>query len=349
MTDASAKTEPETIAATAAQWVARRDAGLSAAAQHELDRWLAADPRHAAALRHYLQAWSVFDRPAGDGSAAAVVQAVQARRRRRHRRIIATATALGCLVLGGMVGRAWLFPPIDRTAGPVPTAIVHQPETRTLADGSVVELRPGAVIAVDFSGALRRVALQKGEAHFQVAKDAARPFVVSAGGVETRAVGTAFAVELGRGAVEVLVTEGRVAVSHSPEEKISTAAPRVLVDAGRRVLLTTTAGKSELPSPAEVTATELAERLAWRTARLEFTGTPLAEAVALMNRSGRNPAGRPKIQLVIDAASPGLAAEPVSGLFRADSAETFVRMLELSLGITTERRSENEIVLRKVK
>jgi transmembrane sensor len=56
------------------------------------------------------------------------------------------------------------------------------------------------------------VVLERGEAHFQVAKNPARPFVVVARGVEIRAVGTAFSVGLESTRVEVLVTEGQVAV-----------------------------------------------------------------------------------------------------------------------------------------
>ena len=56
---------------------------------------------------------------------------------------------------------------------------------------------------------------RSGEAYFTVAKNPGRPFVVAAGGVGVRAVGTAFNVRLDSDAVEVLVTEGRVQVSRS--------------------------------------------------------------------------------------------------------------------------------------
>lgn len=60
----------------------------------------------------------------------------------------------------------------------------------------------------------RRVALQRGEAHFEVHHDPARPFVVQAGGSSIEAVGTAFNVYLrDESKLEVLVTEGRVLIS----------------------------------------------------------------------------------------------------------------------------------------
>ncbi|MGH7956064.1 MAG: iron-containing alcohol dehydrogenase, partial [Opitutaceae bacterium] len=79
------------------------------------------------------------------------------------------------------------------------------------AYGSVVELNVDADILVDFSPVRRAVRLVRGEAHFTVATDAARPFVVSAGGVEVRAVGTGFAVHFAPQEIAVLVTEGQVA------------------------------------------------------------------------------------------------------------------------------------------
>src|SRR3546814_20539025 len=49
-----------------------------------------------------------------------------------------------------------------------------------------------------------------GEAWFQVAHDAHRPFVVDIGSVRVRAVGTAFSVRQNPEGVDILVTEGVV-------------------------------------------------------------------------------------------------------------------------------------------
>ena len=102
---------------------------------------------------------------------------------------------------------------------------------------------------------------------------------------------------------------------------------------------------SAAPAKAEVVAispNEMVDRLAWREPRVEFSDTPLAEAVAMMNRSAI--AGG-AWQIVIDPSAAALAHEPISGLFRADNTETFVRMLELSLPVEARRR-DRKIVLR---
>ncbi|MBI4626652.1 MAG: FecR domain-containing protein [Verrucomicrobia bacterium] len=54
--------------------------------------------------------------------------------------------------------------------------------------------------------------LARGKAHFTVAKNPSRPFVVSAGGGDVQAVGTVFNIRLRSEAIEVFVTEGKVQV-----------------------------------------------------------------------------------------------------------------------------------------
>ena len=342
----------EAIAAIAARWVARRDAGLTASEEGEFERWRAADVRHDAALRHFSAAWSVLDRPL---RADAVVGTLRRRsRRRRQRGAVIAVVAFGVLFAGVW---QWRADP-DRAVLPLaaPSGLVVAPEKRVLQDGTLVELKAGAEIAVAFTDTLRRVTLLKGEAHFQVAKNQHWPFAVDAGGVHVRAVGTAFSVQRDLAKVEVVVTEGRVAVEKpvaalpaaeaSPLVERSAPTPSQAIayaDAGQRVVLSV-AATTEPPAVVAVSAEEIAERLAWRAPRVEFSGTPLAEAVAMMNRSVGTESGR--LQLVIDPASASLAKEPISGLFRADNTETFVRMLELSLAVQVERRG-NHILLKK--
>jgi transmembrane sensor len=242
-------------------------------------------------------------------------------------------------------GFAWRYQtsvPRDELALGATRAVVLTPAMQTLPDGSVVELKFGAQIAADFSGEFRRVSLIQGEAHFEVAKDAKRPFIVSAGGVEFRAVGTAFSVQLGKEQVEMLVTEGRVAVSKVPEPTtLADPGPPsdpVVVEAGKRVVMELGAAT---PQVAEISTAELAEKLSWRAPRLEFTDTPLAEAVALMNQHA---AGRGLPRLVLeDEASAQL---PVSGMFRADNTAAFVRILEVNFGLKAIPEG-NTIALKK--
>lgn len=218
------------------------------------------------------------------------------------------------------------------------------PERQTLPDGSQVELKAGAEIAVDFSPDSRRVVLKKGEAHFQVMKSD-RPFVVAAGTVDFRAVGTAFAVQIGKTEVQLLVTEGQVAVETAavkpatgPQDAARRVSPPdVLATVGpsKRMVIGLGPGVPISP-PTAIPAVEMAERLAWRAPRLEFTDTPLAEAVALMNRYNRR-------QFVILEADAGKLQ--VSGIFRADRIDSFVQLLETNFSVIAES-SEATVGLR---
>ena len=339
--DADFKSDRE-IEDAAAAWLGRRDAGLSAVEEREIQRWLDANPRHAAALRNVEAAWSALAKPSESGFVAEFESQLQTVSRRRKRRQAAASAA----ILAGVLGLAfaiWKPLPVPPQAAES-NVVVRMPVQRKLPDGSVVDLKGDARIVVDFSSSVRRVSLTHGEAHFAVTKNPERPFIVMAGNVEVRAVGTAFSVQLGSTAVEVLVTDGRVAVDKPsgpfPQPMHTAPEPLATVDAGRRVIfeLEALTAVAEVQSVPEA---ELRERLAWRSVRLEFTRTTLPEAVALLNQHAPEPAAR----LVIDDAT--LATMRVNGVFRADNSEAFVVLLENAFGIEAER-SARTVKLRRI-
>jgi transmembrane sensor len=87
----------------------------------------------------------------------------------------------------------------------------------TLSDRSVIHMNPGSVLRIPNGfgrSAVRMVLLEKGEAFFEVTKDAKHPFIVSSKELNTKVLGTKFAVNATISAPEVSVSEGRVEVSH---------------------------------------------------------------------------------------------------------------------------------------
>src|SRR5262249_12215346 len=60
----------------------------------------------------------------------------------------------------------------------------------TLVDGSRISLDAASRLTVRYTEALRRLELERGQARFDVARDAARPFVVGARGRSVVATGT---------------------------------------------------------------------------------------------------------------------------------------------------------------
>jgi transmembrane sensor len=225
-------------------------------------------------------------------------------------------------------GVAHVSTPAAASTALAATAQVTRPATRTLSDGTVVELNADAEIAVAFTRAVRYVTLVRGTAHFQVAKDAAHPFVVRAGNVETRAVGTAFSVQHGARDVGVVVTEGRVRVTSHVETDTTLAAdslPHAFVDAGLRCVVEPDATPRVEPLP----AAQLAAELAWRIPQLEFSRAPLREVVALVNAHAAG--------VTYEITDPALGDIKLTGILRADNTEGFERLLETSFHLHLER------------
>ena len=323
------------IALAASGWIVRNNRGLTAAEQDEFSSWLAADPRHGEWWAKRRQAWSEFDvltewRPEHSSEPNPDLLAAPRRGRRNGLKWVFPVSL--ALAAGVAVALIVLRPAPAGKNVPVIAAAAGY-ESRALDDGTVVELNGGAQIDVQFTAAERRVRLVRGEAHFQVAKNPLRPFVVEAGGVAVRAVGTAFNVLLGSQAVDVLVTEGRVRVDPPAAAAAARVAPDV--SAGQRVVVSLSGGAA--PVVSTVSEEEIARRLAWQPRLLDFSATPLAEVAAEFNRRNRT-------QLVL--ADPALRAMPIVASFRSDNLDGFVRMLEISAGVSAERTGDT-VVLRR--
>lgn len=255
---------------------------------------------------------------------------------RRRRRTV----GIGVVALAAAVVVVLFRPPAAEPMGMdlvASAVVVRQPERQVLTDGSVVELRDQARISAEFSDTLRRLVLEAGEAHFQVAKNPDRPFVVEAGPVRVRAVGTAFTVRPDAAWVEVIVTEGRVAVGAEGSEADAAGNPApVQVDAGARATIDSRTGAIVVSPLAEE---QVAGELAWRVPRLEFSGTPLREVVAAFNEHN-------ELRLVLADRPTGDLR--LSGIIRADNVDALLALLESSHGIQADRR-DGIVTLRRAR
>lgn len=326
--------EPESAAAqrrsrAAAEWLARRDRGLTPAEQDAFLQWLAADPRHGEWFALHRRTVADFTaladwRPEHSGEPNPDLLAPARRRAPWY-----PWAALAAAVLLSAV--AWFWP---RPAAPASHA-GEEPRRRLLEDGSVVELNRGAQVTAVFSPTERRAVLERGEAFFAVEKDPRRPFVVRAGGVDVRAVGTAFSVRFAPAGVEVLVAEGRVAVV-PPAVPAGPAPAEALVDAGHRATVSATVGAA--PEIVPVAAAAIARALDWQPRMLDFASAPLAVVVAEFNR-------RNSVRFTL--ADPELAALPVVASIRSDNTEGLARFLAAAPGVFVERRGTAEIVVRR--
>jgi transmembrane sensor len=332
------------LRATAAQWTIRRDRGLSASESIEYELWLAADPRHAAAMQRSAAAWSLLDR-LPESTATPVIAAATRRRSFWRRSLVLTSLAAAAAVT--LVAFHFTSRPDPAPSASVATS--PAPRQLTLSDGTVVQLNIGAELVEHFTATERRVLLARGEAHFAVTKNPARPFVVRAGNVDVRAVGTAFNVNLQSAAIDVLVTEGIVEVQRpaasasSPSASATSVArePIPLLTPGQRAVVSL-APVSPATSVVVTTATddEIARTLAWQAPLLRLGGQTLAELVVeFERRSGRR----------VLLADPSLASLRVGGRFRADDLEGFTHLLATTLDLEVDRAAADTLVLRKKK
>ena len=344
------KTNPSNAAIedAAIAWLTERDDGFSPAREREFAQWLRTDPRHAATVARLEQTLGLlgelpafrtqlnnaFDRAAPIVPFPPITPPVVVRPTRRRPRVFAGIGLAAALALGSFLGWHALRPP----AAIHYTTTVAGYERARLDDGSTLELNAASAARVQFTAAERRVELTNGEAHFAVAHDTARPFIVNAGGIAVRAVGTAFNVRYtDAGAIEVTVTEGKVAVSGAERVDPDALSNAIFVTAGQRIVLPRHAPP---PTVEQVDPATLRAALAWQSRLADFAEAPLADVIARFNT-------RSRIHLFL--ADETLADRRIGGTFALDESEAFVRLLERDGEIIGERRGETEIHLRRTR
>ncbi|MEM1096843.1 MAG: FecR domain-containing protein [Bacteroidota bacterium] len=166
-------------------------------------------------------------------------------------------------------------------------AVAGETSTVTLPDGSTVTLNAASSLTFAEANGERR-ALLTGEAFFDVAHDADRPFVVQTFNAEVTVLGTQFNTRAwpseAKAATQVAVQEGRVELANPGTEEA------VILTEGLASYL---ADDDARPAPAESTSLLLAP--AWRTGGIAFRARPYGDIFAELER-------RFAIQITADAA-----------------------------------------------
>lgn len=294
----------------AARWLLRQEEdGWSDADQADLDAWLEAAPEHKVAYWRLEQGWQKVDRLAALRSPPAPDR----RERpflRSWRPAAVAASIAACLAVSVMVPPSTLL--IHKTY----TTEIGGRQSVPLADGTKVELNTQTKLRTAVTPKGREVWLDRGEAYFEVAHDASRPFVVHAGAKTVTVLGTKFSVRRDGDRVEVAVVEGRVRVADTAP---TTTMPPPVLTRGDMVIAQ---GPSTLVTPRSVE--RVTSELAWRQGLLTFDQSTLAEAASEFNRYNRK-------KLVIADAQ--VAQMRIGGSFEAENVDAFVRLLQQAYGL----------------
>jgi transmembrane sensor len=319
----------------ASGWLVEFNEGeLDAHARGEFNQWLRRSPEHVRAYVEIAAAWEessrlgsrralgsdeLVARARADHNVFALASQVPASARpeagpsanrmsKFYTRRLATAAAILVAIAG--LG-TWYA-----NARNIYSTDVGEQRTIQLADGSTVELNSRSKLRVRLSPGERSVDLLDGEALFQVAKDAKRPFVVYSERTRVRAVGTQFDVYRKASSTTVTVVEGRVSVAEpgtAVEEGGASAnvAEDVLVSAGEQV--TVTARAAALPA-----RTNVASVTAWRERKLVFDDSSLTDVINEFNRYNAR-------QIILD--DPRLKDFHIRGTFSATDPNRLVEVL----------------------
>lgn len=288
---------PHGVREAAIDWWLRQTGGtLPKKERLAFEAWLAENEAHRQAYEKLAAL--------GDFMSARWPGAGPQRKTRRRRRRLTAAAAGAALLAVSLYNDVSLRLRSDLFTGPGET------RQATLPDGSRIELDARSAVALHYGPTQRRVTLLEGEAWFDVAPDAARPFVVEAAGGTTTALGTAFDVALENGRAHVTVTSHRVRVSSGGGE--------VIVEEGQQSAY----GAREAVEPAE--AADVDRATAWRRSRLVFEDRPLGDVVRALGRYHRG------FVYFID---PALQARRVTGVFNANDPIAALDEIETSLGL----------------
>jgi transmembrane sensor len=339
---------------TAAHWHDQIMAGeMSEERRAEFSRWIDQSPAHRAAYEAVERTCRLAQ------SAGAVEPAILALRheaalritrqpaRRWGRPSFAAAAVIMAFLSGAIALRQWSevstgwHPSFDIPGmfNSAPTARVNRRYSTAvgerlsfvLEDGSQVELNTDSTLETAFVANERRVMLTRGQALFEVTKDASRPFVVEASGRRFVAVGTAFDVRLDVDTVSVTMLEGTVRVERA-SDAIQHSPVIATVTAGEQITL-----ERNHDEAMRIAVVDRMDHLtSWRRGQLIFENARLADAVAEVNRYSATQ---------ITLADKDLEDLRISGAFAIGRPTVFIEALSSYFPIDVTRVGDSTLVL----
>ena len=337
----------------AATWAVRRNAGLDAEGRARLQAWLAADPRHAAALDALTATLQGVQQMPAD--AAARLRAGLPQRSVTRPSVPSGPTrwlprlrpllpqAMAAMVALAVAGTAWfgwwLQPTFDQAYATARGQQIRVTLPDAAVGGSTLQLDTSTQLQARLYRDRREVRLGAGQAMFAVHSDPARPFQVLAGALRVTVVGTRFSIRhtdsgVDAGRTVVAVEEGLVRVQRLADANQQPPAAEVTLGAGQVLAI----GGKDDPYAGTVSSIAPQAVAPWRSGRISFNQTPLAQALAEFERYGNT-------GLVVH--DPAVAAMTVGGSYGQRQYQRFAEFLPQLLPVRlVQRDGVTEIVAR---
>lgn len=190
-----------------------------------------------------------------------------------------------------------------------------------LPDGSKVWLNQSSEIRYPevFTGDTREIYLQ-GEAFFDIAADADKPFIIHASNTQTRVVGTSFGIRANKESEEVIVTVSTGIVNLLAEGK----SEHIQLRHGEQGICNTGEKKLEKNTNPDL------NYLAWKTKVLVFKQSSLAEVAKVLE----------DVYYVPVSVDDSVAGLHLTSTFDQLSLNEIVQIIEITLGVRAENSSK---------
>lgn len=296
----------------AAQWAARRLSGrMSPQDEAAFLKWRAQATENARAMRDYDEALALCEPLGGDlleDEFASQLEEEAAAARRDWR--APTAIAAGLVLALAIGGALFMTTPGEPAAAVYVTATGEQRQI-DLEDGSRAALNTQSSMRISYTPEQRMVALEQGEAFFEVEPDTDRPFTVRTSHAAVEVTGTAFNIRVEPDNATVSVLSGSVAVAASgkSDAHVLRQGQALTIDAAGAGAISTFDARA---------------LLAWRQGRAIYAGEALSEVIVDLNRYFDTP---------IILADAELSEAPVTGEFDLSDQNTAAAALAAAFGL----------------
>lgn len=342
-----------------------RGDSVTVSQQADFAKWLAIEHDHQAAFDELTELWAALKEPLEqiaidqaslDANSTAQESAQKPPRMTQPVRFALAASTVLAVSAGLLVTALSVSPingsAIDRWAGlwqglstsgqHAVTTTVGEQRNLNLTDGSQVTLntRSSLIVSIDDDG--RDMTLASGQAYFDVAKDASRPFRVSAGDVTATAIGTAFSVRRtakddGATKTTIVVEEGIVEITLYSQEGSQEGSYEGGDSATEPLRLGADQQAEIFGGVIQTSSIHADSATAWRHGQLIYSDVPLATIIADLNRYLPHP---------MTIGSDKLAAVKVSAVLQLSRQSDMLDALSHALPMSWQLMSDSLVVIK---